>query len=249
MREQEPDDGVALHVVLGAEPELGEALVLPHERVRRVGNRIEDVFEASAIQRLLQVLDDVELDAPVAQDLLHAARLASAGVVIDEQPLHTSDMADRILPVNLVANTCIFYVAARLYVLPNLRSWGFGRVMPPILLFHSTRHLGLMFLARGAIYPGMPAEFAYPAALGDLLAAVLASAALVAVLRKHAAARILVWTFNVEGTVDLLTATVLATVSGAPIYMGGTYWIPALWVPALLVTHWITFLVLLRTRG
>ena len=151
-------------------------------------------------------------------------------------------MADRILPVNLVANTVIFYVVARLYVLPNLRAWGFGRVMPPILLFHSTRHLGLMFLARGATYPGMPAAF------GDLLAAVLAAAALVAVVRRHAAARVLVWTFNVEGTVDLVTATVLATVSGAPVYMGATYWIPAFWVPALFVTHWITFLVLLGSR-
>ena len=157
-------------------------------------------------------------------------------------------MADRILPVNLVANTCIFYVVARLYVLPNLRSWGFDRVMPPILLFHSTRHLGLMFLARGATYPGMPAAFAYPAAFGDLLAAMLASAALVAVVQRHAAARVLVWAFNVEGTVDLATATVLATVSGAPVYMGATYWIPAFWVPALFVTHWITFLVLLGSR-
>jgi len=84
MREQEPDDGVALHVVLGAEPELAEALVLPHERVGCVGDRVEDALETHAIQRLLQVLDDVELDAPVAQDLLHAARLASAGIVIDE---------------------------------------------------------------------------------------------------------------------------------------------------------------------
>src|SRR2546427_4565040 len=40
--------------------------------------------------------------------------------------------------------------------------------MPPILLLHSFRHLGLMFLTRGATYPGMPAQFAYPAALGDL---------------------------------------------------------------------------------
>jgi hypothetical protein len=36
----------------------------------------------------------------------------------------------------------------------------------------------------------------------------------------------------------------LATVFGAPPYMGVAYWIPAFWVPALLVTHYITFLVL-----
>ena len=156
---------------------------------------------------------------------------------------------DRILTVNLVASTAIFYAAARLYVLPKLRSWSFDTVMPPILLLHSFRHLGLMFLMRGAVYPGMPARFAYPAALGDLIASLLAFAALIAVVRRHAAARPLVWAFNVEGTIDLLNATVLATVTGAPVYMGAAYWIPAFWVPALLVTHWITFLVLLRSRG
>jgi hypothetical protein len=28
--------------------------------------------------------------------------------------------------------------------------------------------------------------------------------------------------------------------------MGAAYWIPAFWVPALLVTHYITFVVLLK---
>jgi hypothetical protein len=153
-------------------------------------------------------------------------------------------LLDRILTVNLVASTVIFYAAARLYVLPNLRGWSFHAVMPPILLLHSLRHLGLMFLAPGVTHPGMPAQFAYPAALGDLLAALLAVAALVAVVRRHRAERALVWVFNVEGKLDLLPASTLVTVFGAPPYMGVAYWIPAFWVPALLVTHYITFLVL-----
>jgi len=155
---------------------------------------------------------------------------------------------DRILTVNLVASTLVFYTAARVYVLPKIGGWGFRSVMPPILLLHSFRHLGLMFLTRGATYPGMPAQFAYPAALGDLVAAVLAFTSLVAVVRDHRAGRILVWAFNLEGTLDLMTAIVLATVYGAPVYMGPAYWIPAFWVPALLVTHYITFLVLRGDR-
>lgn len=142
----------------------------------------------------------------------------------------------------------MFYAAARVYVLPRLGGWSFRTVMMPILLLHSFRHLGLMFLARGATDPGMPAQFAYPAAFGDLLAAVLAFASFVAVAQNHRTGRALVWVFNVEGTLDLLTATVLATVYGAPVFMGPAYWIPAFWVPALLVTHYITFLVLRRDR-
>jgi hypothetical protein len=97
----------------------------------------------------------------------------------------------------------------------------------------------------------MPARFAYPAALGDLVAAVLAFVSLVAVVRNHRAGRLLVWVFNVEGTLDLMAAIMLATVYGAPVYMGPAYWIPAFWVPALLVTHYVTFLVLCgdRTTG
>ena len=153
---------------------------------------------------------------------------------------------DRVLTVNLICSTLVFYAAARIYVLPKLSSLNFRTIMLPILLLHSFRHLGLMFLTRGATYPGLPSQFAYPAAIGDLIAAVLAFAALLAVAQNSKAARPLVWIFNIEGTVDLAVAIMLATVYGAPVYMGAAYWIPAFWVPALLVTHYITFIVLRR---
>jgi hypothetical protein len=57
----------------------------------------------------------------------------------------------------------------------------------------------------------------------------------------------LVWVFNVVGTVDLIAAITLATTYDAASFMGPAYWIPAFWVPALLVTHYITFVVLLRS--
>src|SRR5213594_4479736 len=104
---------------------------------------------------------------------------------------------DRILTFNLIGTTLVFYVAARLYLLPRLGELAPRTVLVPILLLHSLRHLGLMFLAPGATYPGMPPQFAYPAALGDLLAAILALAAIPAVAKGLRSARILVWLFNV----------------------------------------------------
>jgi len=151
-----------------------------------------------------------------------------------------------VLAINLLFSTAVFWVAARIYVLPHLGGWGYERVLPPILLLHATRHLGLMFLAPGAIYAGLPREFARPAAIGDLIAALLALASLAALQRRHRAARLLVWLFNVEGTIDLIVAIALATIYCAAPYMGPAYWIPAFWVPALLVTHYITFVVLVR---
>jgi hypothetical protein len=155
---------------------------------------------------------------------------------------------DRVLTLNLIANTAIFYVAARLYLLPQLPRLRPRQVLVPILLLHSTRHLGMMFLTRGAIYPGLPSEFAYPAAFGDLLTSIIAFVTIPLVLRGSALARPAVWFFNIFGTLDLVSAVTLATIHNALVTMGPAYWIPAFWVPLLLVTHYITF-VLLRRRG
>lgn len=149
-----------------------------------------------------------------------------------------------ILTVNLLFSTLIFWIGSRIYILPKLHELTPRTVLLPVLLLHSFRHLGLMFLAPGATYPGMPPQFAYPAALGDLVAAVLAVLAIPLVATQARSARFLVWLFNLEGTVDLLAAITLATAYEAPAHMGAAYWIPAFWVPALLVTHYITFIVL-----
>src|SRR2546427_9749760 len=97
-----------------------------------------------------------------------------------------------------------------------------------------------MFLAPGAVYVGLPPAFTRPAALGDLIAVLLALVALAAGRRRHKASRLLVWIFNVEGALDLLLAIVLAAVNPAAPDMGPAHWVPALWVAAPLVTHYIT---------
>ena len=153
---------------------------------------------------------------------------------------------NRILTLNLIGTTVVFYVAARIYLLPHLSRLRPRAVLIPILLLHSLRHLGLMFLTRGATYPGLPSAFAYPAALGDLVSAALAFICIFLVLRDSVTARLLVWVFNVVGTVDLAVAITLATAYSAPPFMGPAYWIPAFWVPSLLVTHYIVFVILLR---
>src|SRR5262245_43106028 len=120
-----------------------------------------------------------------------------------------------ILTVNLLFSTLVFWVAARIYLWPKLPALGPRAVLTPILLLHAFRHLGLMFLAPGATYPGVPPQFAYPAAFGDLAAALLALAALAALTRGARSGRALVWIFNLEGSVDLANAIVLATIFDA----------------------------------
>jgi len=159
-----------------------------------------------------------------------------------------SGIFDRVLTLNLIANTAIFYLAARLYLLPLIPRVRPQQILIPILLLHSTRHLGMMFLSRGATFPGMPLQFAYPAAFGDLLTAIMALVAIPFVLRGSVFAKPIVWLFNIFGALDLVLAITLATIYDAPVAMGPAYWIPAFWVPLLLVTHYVTFVLLLR-RG
>jgi len=114
-----------------------------------------------------------------------------------------------ILTVNLLFSTFVFWVAARIYISPKLAGLSPQTLLLPILLLHAFRHLGLMFLASGATYAGIPPKFAYPAAFGDLLAALLALVAILGLVRKAASARLLVWIFNVEGTLDLFNAMLI----------------------------------------
>jgi hypothetical protein len=88
-----------------------------------------------------------------------------------------------ILAVNMLFSTLVFGIAAKIYLLPRLAHLEPRAVLAPILLLHSMRHLGLMFLTPGAVFPGISPAFTYPAAIGDFIAALLALTSLLALAR------------------------------------------------------------------
>jgi hypothetical protein len=137
-------------------------------------------------------------------------------------------------------------VAARLYSLPLV-----SRLRPQQILcsnppFAFNAALGHDVPNAWCNLSGLPPEFAYPAAFGDLVTAIIAFAAIPLVLRGSRLARPIVWVFNIFGTVDLLVAITTGTIYNAVVAMGPAYWIPAFWVPVLLVTHYVAFVVLRR---
>jgi len=102
---------------------------------------------------------------------------------------------------------------------------------------HSFRFLGLAFVVPGVVSPDLPTAFARPAAYGDLTTAILALLSL-ATLRSRLGL-ILVWVFNILGTVDLLYALYQGNRTGlglAPGLQGAAYFIPTVLVPLLLIT-------------
>ena len=112
-----------------------------------------------------------------------------------------------------------------------------------LTLPHAFRYMGMVFLVPGVVARPLPDTFAPAAAYGDLLTGVLALLALIALRTGWNRALALVWIFNIVGTVDLLNALRQVNVV---VDFGAAWYIPSLFVPLLLVTHFMVFARLLR---
>ncbi len=112
-----------------------------------------------------------------------------------------------------------------------------------LTLPHAFRYMGMVFLVPGIVAQPLPSAFATPAAYGDLATGLLALLALIALRSGWAWTLALVWLFNIVGTVDLLNAVRQQNVVPD---LGAAWYIPTLFVPLLLVTHFMIFARLLR---
>jgi hypothetical protein len=152
------------------------------------------------------------------------------------------------LPLSIAIGLVAFGLAAKWYLMPWARQRSLKEALTPLLLFHGFRYVGLAFLLPGVTASALDLRFANPAAYGDLLASILALVALLALRLGSRLATPLVWIFNVEGTVDLFNALFQGLRYTTDADLGATYFIPAVVVPALLVTHFVIFVLLLRRR-
>jgi hypothetical protein len=152
------------------------------------------------------------------------------------------------LLINIFFSLLIFNTAYRWFLKPILPQLKPSTVLIPILLLHSMRHLGLMFLTTGVTSTAMPQQFAVPAAAGDFLAAVLAFTAAFLIHRKSKFAVPMTWLFSIVGIADFAAVVVLSRVFRAADFMGGAYWIPSFWVPMLIVGHIVIITVLRQMK-
>jgi hypothetical protein len=134
------------------------------------------------------------------------------------------------------------------YVWPELRLRPRAEALRPLLILHSFRFLGLAFLVPGVVSPDLPAAFANSAAYGDIIAAMLALLSLVSL--PSTAGVVISWIFALWGSADLFNAFYQANRTGLTAgQLGATYFIPTLIVPLLLITHGLTFRILLRDQN
>ena len=143
----------------------------------------------------------------------------------------------------------VFSFAAKWYLWPAIKDRAPKIALTPLLLYACLRVNGLMFLMPGLVSQGLPKAFATPTAYGDLGAACLALLALWSLRAENALAGPMVWLFNIEGMLDLIYANVSTFKDHVdPTYLGVSYYLAALNVPAMMVVHVLIFIYLL-TRG
>jgi hypothetical protein len=155
--------------------------------------------------------------------------------------------AQAIFGISVLIGVVVWGLIGAQYIWPALRLRPRPEALRPLLLLHAFRYVGLVFLVPGVVSPELPEAFARPAAYGDFATSLLALIG-IATLGSRLGT-IIVWVFNIIGTVDLLNAFYQGDRLGvgiAPGLQGAAYFIPTVLVPLLLVTHALVFRILLR---
>ncbi len=153
---------------------------------------------------------------------------------------------DLILPVGMTMALSAYGLIARWYIWPILRNLPRSEALIPLLLHHCLRIMGLAFLIPGVTTQALDPRFSTYAAYGDLLAAMMAFAAILALRRRWRLAIPFVWLMNIVGAADFVSSLIRGLSYVPPGHMGATYFIPLIVVPAYLVNHAMSFLLLAR---
>jgi hypothetical protein len=134
------------------------------------------------------------------------------------------------------------------YVWPRLKSMDPVEAQRAIATLHSFRFFGLVVIIPGVVGPNPPVDFAEFAAYGDFATGVLAMLALFTV-RMRSLFWLFVVAFNLVGAADILIDYYHGIQLDLPALSGqlaATYWIPIIYVPILVITHFAAFYLLSR---
>lgn len=131
---------------------------------------------------------------------------------------------------------------ARWYIAPALSRRPLREKLEPLLLVHAFRFVPLAIFLPGQVSGDFPGGLARLIAYGDFVSALLALAALLAWRYREAHGLWLTVLFSVVGTADMivvLTAAMREQVYNLP--LGFIYFIPAFYVPVLVVLQVMIF--------
>jgi hypothetical protein len=155
---------------------------------------------------------------------------------------------ETLFQIHLVLGYVAWLLCFGVYILPRLRLMGRFEAQRAIATLHSFRFFGLVFILPGVVGPNLPAGFTRFAAYRDFAAGLLAMLALVTV-RIRPLFWLFVVAFNLVGAADIIIDYYHAIQAGLPAMageLGSTYAIPIIYVPLLMITHFVAFYWLVR---
>jgi hypothetical protein len=153
-----------------------------------------------------------------------------------------------IFQMQLVLGYVAWFLCFRVYIWPRLQAMDSFAAQRVIATLHSFRFFGLVFMVPGVVGAGLPTQFAPFSAYWDFATGLLALAALLSV-RIRPLFWLFVVAFNLVGFIDLVVDYYHAVASNLPAVagqLGATYYIPIIYVPLLMITHFTAFYLLLR---
>jgi len=143
-----------------------------------------------------------------------------------------------------------YALAARWYLWPRIAPLPAAVAVVPLIWVHVFRVVGGSILAPASVGPSVPAEFRELVGYGDMITGALALFALILLRVRGARALWFVWLFVIFGLADTVNAVIQSmrfSVFDDP--LGLNWVIVTAYVPALLVSTYLIFVVLLRSRS
>lgn len=133
----------------------------------------------------------------------------------------------------------VWATVAKIFLLPWINRLALNDQLAVCLLPQLFRILGVGLLVQN-LAPGLPLEFALPTAIGDSLTSVLALISIIALHKRWSSARSLVLVCTAVGALDLAIALPHAAAIKAALYLTVQWYVPAVIVPLMIVSHVMT---------
>jgi hypothetical protein len=141
-------------------------------------------------------------------------------------------------------------LAAKWYAAPWLRARPRAAALVPLLWIHALRYIALQIFSAQAAGFDVPEDVRDRIAYGDVLSALLAFAAIIALHHRAAVGVGLAWLFSAVGILDLLGAVVGGIQANLFDKAAGVTWlILTFYVPVLGVSHVLIIWQLVSRRG
>jgi len=155
----------------------------------------------------------------------------------------------QIFSLQILLSLIVYFLIMKWYISPRLSNLRVSQALVFMLFIHSFRHIGLTILIPSIVDSDIPGSFIRQYAFGEYFIAALAVICLVGLTVQIRGSAYIVWVFNIIGTILVIYAWIQFYIIDITKYKLGTFWfIPTFYMPALLVSHYVIFLMLIKRR-